>query len=64
MYLQAFFFFNGCEWVDVFLLEKGKSKETKFSDVSGERNYTSGEQNVRVLGLKLFNGKEYRNDFW
>ena len=39
------------------LLEKGKSKETQFSDVSGERNYTRSEQNVRVLGLKLFNGK-------
>ena len=46
-----------------FLLENGKSKETQFSDVSGERNYIRGEQNVRVLGLKLFNGKKYRNDF-
>ena len=55
---------NGCERADVFLLEKGKSKETQFSDVSGDRNYTRGEQNVGVLGLKLFNGKKYRNDFW
>ena len=55
---KHFFFFNGCERADVFLLEKGKSKETQFSDVSGERNYTRGEQNVDVLGLKLFNGKK------
>ena len=61
---KHFFFFNGCERADVFLLEKGKSKETQFSDVSGERNCTRGEQNLRVIGLELFNGKKYRNDFW
>ena len=61
---KHFVFFNGCERADVFLLEKGKSKETQFSDMSGERNYTRDEQNVRVLGLKLFNSKKYRNDFW
>ena len=43
--------------MDVFLLEKGKSKETQFSDMSGERNYTRGEQTFVYWGWNFSTAK-------
>ena len=37
----------------MFLLEKGKSKETQFSDVRGERNYTRGDQKFVYWGCNF-----------